>query len=92
MENEGYYGFSLKFPEHETAEEFYTRNKQDLDTWIYLIKQVTTVYILLFISYAQVRQLTDTYEVLGKIGEGKFAIVYKVSTLLWRRALGLVQT
>ena len=66
MENKGYYGFSLKFPEHETAEEFYTRNKQDLDTWIYLIKQVTTV-----------RQLTDTYEVLGKIGEGKFAIVYK---------------
>lgn len=52
MENKGYYGFSLKFPEHETAEEFYTRNKQDLDTWIYLIKQVTTVYILLFISYA----------------------------------------
>ena len=52
MENKGYYGFSLKSPEHETAEEFYTRNKQDLDTWIYLIKQVTTVYILLFISYA----------------------------------------
>ena len=62
----GYFGFRMQFPATYDRE-FYTTSQSERDEWIARIRDMT-----------EVRHIEDFYDIREKIGEGRFAAVYRV--------------
>ena len=62
----GYYGFRMQFPATYDRE-FYATSESERDEWIAMIRDMT-----------EVRQIEDYFDIREKIGEGRFATVYRV--------------
>ena len=62
----GYFGFRMQFPATYDRE-FYTTSQSERDEWITHIRDMT-----------EVRRIEDFYDIREKIGEGRFAAVYRV--------------
>ena len=62
----GYYGFRMCFPATYDRE-FYTTSEQERDEWMAKIREMT-----------EVRKIEDYSDIREKIGEGRFATVYRV--------------
>ena len=66
----GYYGFRMQFPATYDRE-FYATSESERDEWIAMIRDMT-----------EVRQIEDYFDIREKIGEGRFATVYRVPLAL----------
>ena len=66
----GYYGFRMQFPATYDRE-FYATSESESDEWIAMIRDMT-----------EVRQIEDYFDIREKIGEGRFATVYRVPLAL----------
>ena len=64
----GYYGFRMQFPATYDRE-FYATSESERDEWIAMIRDMT-----------EVRQIEDYFDIREKIGEGRFATVYRVTS------------
>lgn len=62
----GYFGFRLCFPATYDRE-FYTPSKRECEEWMAHIREMT-----------EVRKIEDFFDIREKIGEGRFATVYRV--------------
>ena len=62
----GYFGFRMCFPATYDRE-FFTPSKQSCDEWMTHIREMT-----------EVRKVEDFFDIREKIGEGRFATVYRV--------------
>ena len=62
----GYYGFRMQFPATYNRE-FFTTSQQECQDWVNVIRDMT-----------EVRKIEDYYDIREKIGEGRFATVYRV--------------
>lgn len=62
-----YLGFRIQFPS-AYDQEFYVTSEEDRQAWMKAIQDVSGV-----------RRIEDYYEIREKIGEGRFAEVYRVS-------------
>lgn len=65
----GYFGFRMQFPATYDRE-FYTTSESERDEWIAVIRDMT-----------EVRKIEDFFDIREKIGEGRFATVYRVESL-----------
>ena len=66
----GYFGFRMQFPATYDRE-FYTTSQSERDEWITHLRHVADVRDPLV-------ALEDFYDIREKIGEGRFAAVYRV--------------
>ena len=66
-----YLGFRIQFPS-AYDQEFYVTSEEDRQAWMKAIQDVSGV-----------RRIEDYYEIREKIGEGRFAEVYRVSQWWW---------
>lgn len=62
-----YYGFRMQFPATYDRE-FFTTSQQECQDWVNVIRDMT-----------EVRKIEDYYDIREKIGEGRFATVYRVA-------------
>lgn len=68
--NPKYFGFRVQFPAAYDRD-FYTTSEEDRLAWVKAIQDVSGV-----------RKIEDYYDICEKIGEGRFAEVYRVGVFV----------